>query len=153
MRKETHKGPTLMRSGRMSILSWTRPSLSQTGASHRLNLKGLNCGDTSLFLLHRGKRSLTFIIYIYIYALFLLALSPSLSLVSVSSCHPPYHSLFQCTIFIFHQSFLPLCVSSWLPLSLFLLAPALLEEGFVEVSGGRWVRQRRGFLGRFLGVS
>ena len=137
--------------------TWTRPSLSQTGASHRLKLKGLNGGDTSLFLLHRGKRSLTFIISLslYIYArsfsLRYLPLSLSLlsqSLLSVRRIILCWSALYVSAIRVFCRYACLAC-----SLSLFLLAPALLEEGFVEVWRRMWVRQCGGFLRGFRGVS
>ena len=141
MRKETDKGLTLMRSGRKSILSWTRPSLSQTGASHSLKLKGLNGGYTSLFLVPRSKGSVKSYIYIYTHSLYPCAISLSRSLLSQSLLCVRRIILYSSALYLSSIRVFCRYVGLACSRSLFLLAPALLEEGFVEMSGGRWVRQ------------
>ena len=82
--------------------------------------------------------------YVYIY----IPLSVSLRYLPLSlsclSLFSPSAVAFSIGVhYIYLQSEFPVAMFVLLAcsLSLFLLASALLEEGFVEVSGGRWVHQ------------
>ena len=66
-RKQRDMRHTRTRSARMPMLSWTRPSLSQTGASLSLTLEAPHVGYTSFYLLTGSTRSVNSVQYIYIY--------------------------------------------------------------------------------------
>ena len=93
--------------------------------------------------------------YIYICIVLILALSPSVSLSLLSQSLLSVRRIILCWSALYLSAIRVFCRYDCLAcsLSLFLLAPVLLEEGFVEVWRRMWVRQCGGFLRGFRGVS